>query len=189
MPRISANEFKPGLKILINQEPCSIIENEFFKPGKGQAYQRVRFRNLKSDRVLDRTFKSGESVETADVVDVTWQYLYHDGAAWHFIHPKDFTQHEVGQAAMGDHAQWLKGEELCVVTLWNEAPLSVQPPNFVILEVAQTDPGVRGDTATGGSKTAVLETGATVKVPLFIEPGEQIRIDTRSGEYVGRNKE
>ena len=186
MAAYNTNEFRGGLKIMLDGDPCSIIENEFVKPGKGQAFNRVRLRNLKTGRVIERTFKSGESVEAADVVDVDLQYLYSDGEFWHFMDPQSFEQHAADATAVGDAAKWLKEQDICEVTLWNGAPLAVTPPNFVILAVTETDPGVRGDTSSGGGKPATLETGAVVRVPLFIEIGEMLRIDTRTGEYVAR---
>lgn len=189
MATYSTNQFKSGLKIMLDGEPCAIIENEFVKPGKGQAFNRVKVRNLKTGRVVERTFKSGESVEAADVMDVDLQYLYTDGEFWHFMNPGNFEQLAADGKAMADAAPWLKGEETCVVTLYNGAPLAVTPPNQVVLQITETDPGVRGDTATGGTKPATLETGAVVKVPLFIESGELIRVDTRTGQYLSRAKE
>ncbi|OOG27119.1 elongation factor P [Thioalkalivibrio denitrificans] len=182
----STNEFKSGLKILLDGDPYVIVENEFVKPGKGQAFNRVKVRNLKTGRVLDKTFKSGESVESADVVDTEMQYLYTDGEFWHFMVPDTFEQHAAGEAAVTDAVKWLKEQDMCTVTLWNGVPLAVSPPNFVELTITQCDPGVRGDTAQGGTKPATLETGAVVKVPLFVEEGEKVRVDTRSGEYVSR---
>ena len=189
MASYSTNEFRGGLKLLLDGDPVSIIENELVKPGKGQAFNRVKLRNLKTGRVIERTFKSGESVEAADVVDVNMEFSYNDGEFWHFMDPDTFEQIAAGESAMVDAAKWLKGQELCVVTLWNGAPLSVTAPNFVELRVAETDPGLKGDTAQGGTKPATLETGAVVKVPLFIEVGEMLKVDTRSGEYVSRVKE
>ncbi len=189
MASYSTNEFRSGLKIMMDGDPCSIIENEFVKPGKGQAFNRVKIRNLKTGRVLEKTFKSGESVEAADVVDTDMQYLYNDGEAWHFMHPETFEQVAADANSVGDSAQWLKENDICVVTLWNDNPIAVTPPNHVILQVVETDPGVRGDTAQGGNKPAKCETGAVVKVPLFLEEGDLIKIDTRTGEYLGRAKE
>jgi elongation factor P len=189
MASYSTNEFKGGLKIMIDGDPCAIIENEFVKPGKGQAFNRVKIRNLKTGRVIERTFKSGESVESADVMEVELQYLYNDGEFWHFMDPQSYEQLAAGAAAVGDAAKWLKEQDVCLVTLWNGTPLLVTPPNFVILTVTETDPGVRGDTSGGGGKPATLETGAVVRVPLFIDIGEALRIDTRTGEYVARAKE
>ncbi len=189
MATYSTNEFKSGLKIMIDNDPCSIVENEFVKPGKGQAFNRVKIRNLKTGRVVERTFKSGESVEAADIMDTEMQYLYNDGEFWHFMVPETFEQYAAPETAMVEAAKWLKGEEICVVTLWNDSPLMVAPPNFVVLQVSDTDPGVRGDTSGGGNKPATLETGAVVKVPLFIDIGDLLKIDTRTGEYVSRAKE
>ena len=189
MAMYSTNEFKAGLKIMLDKDPFAIVENEFVKPGKGQAFNRVKVRNLKTGRVIERTFKSGDTVEGADVVDAEMQYLYSDGERWHFMNPSSFEQLEADEKAMGNAAQWLKGEESCTVTLWNGVPLAVSAPNSVTLAITQTDPGVRGDTATGGTKQATLETGAVVKVPLFINEGERVRVDTRTGEYLGRSRD
>jgi len=189
MATYSTNEFKSGLKIMLDGDPCTIIENEFVKPGKGQAFNRVKIRNLITGRVLEKTFKSGESVEAADVMDTDMQYLYNDGEAWHFMHPETFEQVAADASVVGDAAKWLKEQDVCTVTLWNGNPISVVPPNHVILTVVETDPGIKGDTASGGGKPATTDTGAVVRVPLFIEEGEQIKVDTRSGEYVGRAKD
>ena len=189
MATYSTNEFKGGLKIMQDGDPCSIVENEFVKPGKGQAFSRVKIRNLKTGRVVEKTFKSGESVEAADVMDTDMQYLYTDGEFWHFMDPNSFEQMGASETAVGDAKLWLKEQDIVEVTLWDGVPLSVTPPNFVELTITQTDPGVRGDTAQGGNKPATMETGAVIKVPLFVEEGEVIKIDTRSGEYVSRVKE
>ena len=189
MTTYSTNQFKAGLKVMLDASPCAIVENEFVKPGKGQAFNRVKIRNLKTGRVIERTFKSGDTLEGADVVDREMQYLYSDGEYWHFMDAATFEQLSASETIMADALQWLKGQETCVVTLWNGEPMSVAPPNFVILEITETDPGIRGDTATGGTKPATLETGAVVRVPLFVEVHELIKIDTRTGAYVARAKE
>ena len=186
MPNFSTNEFKPGLKVMLDGEPCSIMENEYVKPGKGQAFNRVKLRNLRSGRVWERTFKSGESLEGADVMDTDLEYLYTDGEFWYFMDPDSFEQHSADKAAVADCEKWLKAQERYEVTLYNGAPLAVAPPNFIELEIIETDPGLKGDTAQGGSKPATLSTGAVVRVPLFLSQGEIIRVDTRSGEYVSR---
>jgi elongation factor P len=188
MATYSTSEFKSGLKILLDGDPCVILENEFVKPGKGQAFNRVRIRNLKTGRVNEKTFKSNESVEAADVMDTDMQYLYYDGEFWHFMVPETYEQHAADAKVVEDAKDWLKEQGICQVTLWNGQPLVVTPPNFVELVIVETDPGVRGDTATGGQKPAKLETGAVVRVPLFIEQGEVIRVDTRTGAYVSRVK-
>ena len=187
MANYSTNEFKSGLKVMLDNEPCSIVENEYVKPGKGQAFNRVKLRNLRNGRVLEKTFKSGDSLEGADVMEVDMEYLYTDGEFWHFMATDgSFEQQGASQEAVGDTVKWLKEQDVYTVILLNGAVLTVAPPNFVELEVVETDPGVKGDTANGGSKPATLSTGAVVKVPLFINIGEVLKIDTRSGEYVGR---
>lgn len=189
MASYSTNEFKAGLKIMIDNDPCSIIENEFVKPGKGQAFNRVKIRNLKTGRVIERTFKSGESVEGADVMETEMQYLYKDDTSYTFMHPESYEQYTADNAAVVDAAKWLKEEDICMITLWNDAPLTVAPPNFVELKIVETDPGLRGDTSGGGGKPATLETGAVVRVPLFVQEGEMIKVDTRTEAYVSRVKD
>jgi elongation factor P len=188
MATYSTNEFRSGLRILIDGNPCVIVENEFVKPGKGQAFNRVRIKNLKTGKTVDKTFKSGENVEAADVMDTEMQYLYTDGEFWHFMVPDTFEQYAADENAVGDARDWISDGDVCQVTLWNNSPLLVAPPNFVELEITETDPGVKGDTASGGVKPATLATGAVVRVPLFVDQGEVIRVDTRSREYVSRVK-
>lgn len=186
MATYSTNEFRSGLKVMIREDPFSIIENEFIKPGKGQAFNRVKFRNLKTGRILERTFKSGETLPAADVVEVEMRYLYNDGGFWYFMVPETYEQYAASGETVGDTRQWLKEEVLCTVTMWNGALLLVDPPNFVELKIIETEPGVRGDTTTGGTKRGKLEGGAVVRVPLFLNEGEVIKVDTRCGEYVSR---
>ncbi|MBE9564840.1 MAG: elongation factor P [Proteobacteria bacterium] len=186
MATYSTNQFKNGLKIILDGDPCSITENNVVKPGKGQAFNKVKAKNLKTGRVLERTFKSTESVEAADVDEMNVEYLYSDGEYWHFMEPTSFEQHAADKMAVGDAIKWIKGQEVCVMTLWNGSPLVIAAPNFVELAVAQTDPGLKGDTAQGATKPATLETGTEVKVPLFINEGDILKIDTRTGEYVSR---
>jgi elongation factor P len=174
------------LKLIIDGDPCNIVDNEVVKPGKGQAFNRVRLKNLKTGRTWEKTFKSGESVEAADVMDRDMEYLYTDGEFWYFMDPDTFDQIPAALAAVEEARKWLKEQDKCIVTLWNGAPLSVTPPNFVELEVVETDPGLKGDTAQGGTKPATLSTGAVVRVPLFVNQGDFLKIDTRSGEYVSR---
>lgn len=188
MATYSTNEFKSGLKVMLDNDPCSIIENEFVKPGKGQAFNRVKLRNLKTGRVLERTFKSGESLPSADVIELELQYLYNDGSAFHFMHPTSYEQYAVNNTTMSEAQTWIKEQDMCTVTLWNSVPIAVTAPIFVSLKVTHTDPGIKGDTAAGGSKPATLETGANVRVPLFINEGDLLKIDTRTGEYVSRAK-
>ncbi len=188
MSSVNTNQFKPGLKILLDNDPYAILENEFVKPGKGQAFNRVKLRNLKNGKVIEKTFKSGDSVEVADIVELEMQFLYYDGSDWVFMNETTYEQVTVSKTAMRDSEKWLKGQEKCEITLWDGLPIIVLAPNFVELIVSKTDPGLKGDTASGGTKPAELETGAVVKVPLFIEEAETLKIDTRTGEYVSRVK-
>ncbi len=189
MASYSTSEFKGGLKFMLDGDPCSIIENEFVKPGKGQAFNRVKIRNLKTGRVIERTFKSGESVEAADVMEMDMQYLYADGEFWHFMDPESYEQVSADENAVSESRKWLKEQDICTVTLWDGVPIIVTTPNFVVLAITETDPGLKGDTSGGGGKPATLETGAVVRVPLFVQEGENIKVDTRSGEYVSRAKD
>lgn len=188
MASYGMNDVKNGMKILVNGEPCIITDTEYVKPGKGQAFTRVKYRFIKSGRVVELTMKATDNLEAADVVDTDMQFLYADGEHWHFMDPQTFEQVHADETDVGDARKYLKGEEACVVTLWNGVPIAVQPPNFVELQITETDPGVRGDTSGGGGKPATLETGAVVRVPLFVNQDEIIKVDTRSGEYVSRVK-
>ena len=187
MASYSTNEFKSGLKVLVDGEPCSILENEVVKPGKGQAFNRVKFRNLLNGRVWERTFKSGESIDAADVMETDMEYLYEDGEFWYFMKTDDSYEQVAADAnAITEAKNWLKEQNIYQVVLWNDAPISVIPQNFVELEVTDTDPGLKGDTAQGGTKPAKLSSGAVVKVPLFVNIGDVLRVDTRTGEYQNR---
>ena len=188
MANYSTNEFRSGLRIIIDNNPYLIVDNEFVKPGKGQAFNRVRIKNLKTGKTIDKTFKSGEQVEAADVMDTEMQFLYADGEFWHFMEPDTFEQFAADEKAVGDAKNWISDGDVCSITLWNNSPLIVSAPNFVELQITETDPGVKGDTASGGVKPATLSTGAVVRVPLFVDQDEVIKVDTRSREYVSRVK-
>ena len=187
MANYSTNEFKSGLKVILEGDPCAMVEVEFVKPGKGQAFTRVKLKNLRTGRVWERTFKSGDSIEAADVMDREMEYVYSDSEFWYFmVTDGSYEQYGADANAVGDCIKWLKEQDVYTVTLWNDIPLTVNPANFVELAVIETDPGLKGDTAQGGSKQATLATGAVVRVPLFINQGEVLKIDTRTGEYVSR---
>ena len=182
----STSDFRPGLKVIIENSPCDIIEEEFVKPGKGQAFSKIKFRNLLTGRIGEKTCKVGESLEAADVVETEMQYLYSDGDQWHFMNLDTYDQLAVDKKVMGNNQDWLKEEDICKVLLWNEIPISLKLPNFVELEITETEPGVKGDTVSGGNKNATLSTGIVIKVPLFLLKGDIVIIDTRTGEYQGR---
>lgn len=189
MASYSTNEFRSGLKVMLEGDPCTIVDNELVKPGKGQAFNRVKLKNLKTGRTWERTFKSGESIEAADALEIDMEYLYTDGSFWTFMKTDGtYEQLNAGLDAVKDAKDWLKEQDTFGITLFNGDIIGVVPQNFVELEVVETDPGLKGDTAQGGSKPATLSTGAVVRVPLFIEIGEKIKVDTRSGDYVSRAK-
>ncbi|MDF1758511.1 MAG: elongation factor P [Legionellaceae bacterium] len=189
MSNYNTNELKNGLKIMVDGAPCSIVDCEFVKPGKGQAFTRLKTKNLKTGRVVERTYKANETFPSADVVEMELQYLYNDGEHWHFMDPESFDQFAVDKEGVNESAKWLKEQDNCVVILWNNEPITITPPTFVTLTITDTDPGLKGDTSGGGGKPATLETGAVVRVPLFVQNGELIKVDTRKGEYVSRAKD
>ena len=187
MANYATNQFKNGLKLMLDGNPCSIVNNEIVKPGKGQAFNRVKFKDLITGKTLIKTFKSGESLEGADVMELDMQYLYNDGENWNFMDPDSFDQYEVPTETVAEAKGYLVEQDMCVVTLWNDNPISITPPNHVVLEVVDTDPGLKGDTAGTGGKPATMNTGVVVQVPLFISIGEKVKVDTRTNEYAGRS--
>ena len=189
MTSYTTNEFKAGLKVIMDGDPYNILENEYVKPGKGQAFSRVKLRNLSTGRMLEKTFKSNETLEGADIMDLDLQYLYSDGQALYFMSQDTYEQYIFSLEKAADIVKWLKGEDKCVGTLWNGLLITVSPPMFATLKVTDTEPGIRGDTVSGGGKPATLETGAVVKVPLFINIDDLIKVDTRTGDYMARVKE
>ena len=186
--KISTNQFKNGTKLIIDNAPCSIVEHEFHKPGKGQAVMRVKYKNLLTGNTNDKTFKSGESVEAADVNHSEMEFLYQDNDSWHFMDKDTFDQIEVSSSQIGDAKKWLVGQEICEIVLWNGAPISVNPPLIVELKIINAEPGVKGDTVSGATKNATLQTNVEIQVPLFVNEGELVKVDTRNMTYVGRAK-
>jgi elongation factor P len=186
MASYNMNQVRVGLKIMMDGAPCVVVDTDVVKPGKGQAFTRVRYKNYRTGRVNEVTMKASDSVEGADVVDKEMQYLYSDGDMWYFMDPETYEQVGTHKEEVGDAAQWLKEEDICSVTLFEGNPIVVTPPNFVFLEIVDTDPGMKGDTSSGGNKPATTDTGAVVRVPLFVQIGEKIKVDTRTGEYVSR---
>lgn len=182
----STNEFRNGLKLEIDKEPYFIVEFQHVKPGKGGAFVRTKLKNLKTGRVIDRTFRSGESVDTPDVNQQEMQYLYRDGEQFWFMDTTTFEQTALLEQALGDAVKWLKEETIAEVLFYNGVAISVEIPTFAELAIAKTEPGMRGDTAAGATKPAELETGAIVNVPLFLNEGDILKIDTRTGEYMER---
>ena len=188
MSQVNTNEFKQGLKIVLDKTPCEIIEHEFHKPGKGQAVMRVKYKNLLTGNTNDKTFKSGESAEAADINHTEMEFLYHDNNSWHFMDTNTFDQIEISSSQMGDSKKWLVGQEVCEIILWDGRPISVNPPVIVELRIISAEPGVKGDTVSGATKNATLETNVEIQVPLFVNENELIKVDTRDMTYVGRAK-
>jgi elongation factor P len=186
MGSIGTTDFKGGLKIEIDGTPYEIIEYQHVKPGKGGAFVRTRMRNMVTGNNLDRTFRSGEKFELADMIDREVQYLYQEGDAFHFMDTKSYEQLFLSSKQVGDSKDFLKENMVVNVLFYNGQGMAVTLPNFVELTIVETIPGIRGDTATGGTKPAKVETGGTVKVPLYIEEGTVIKIDTRTRSYIER---
>ncbi|EHC14901.1 elongation factor P [Fischerella thermalis] len=183
---ISSNDFRPGVSIVLDGSVWRVVEFLHVKPGKGSAFVRTKLKNVQSGNVVERTFRAGETVPQATLEKSTMQHTYKDGDEYVFMDMETYEEGRLSAAQIGDRVKYLKEGMEANVIRWGEQVLEVELPNSVVLEVVQTDPGVKGDTATGGSKPAILETGAVVMVPLFISQGERIRIDTRNDTYLGR---
>ncbi len=188
MGTVSTNEFRKRLKIMLDNQPCMIVENEFVKPGKGQAFNRVRLKNLITGRQLEKTFKSGDSFQEADITNTTMQFLYTDGVNYTFMDTKSYEQVEISKENMDGAEKWLLENTECDISFWGDKPISVTPPVFMDLTITYTEPAVKGDTSNNVTKAATVETGAEVQIPLFIGQGDRVKIDTRTGEYVERAK-
>jgi len=181
-------EFKKGLKIELDGSPFMIVDFQHVKPGKGGAFVRTKLKNLLTGRVLDQTFRSGEKVKKPDLVEKEMQYLYKDGDSYCLMDNDTYEQIMLTTEQVGDAVLFLTENMNLKVLIFNQQPVAVDLPNFVELTVAQTEPGVRGDTATGGTKPATLESGAVIQVPLFINEGDRLKVDTRTGTYIERLK-
>ncbi len=183
------NEFRKGLRVEIDGHPYIMVETQFVKPGKGQAFTRVKLKSLLSGNVIDRTYRSGEKVEKADVTENEMQFLYMADGAYHFMDNSSYEQIEIQEDQIGDAWKWLQENMNVDVVLYKSRPVTITVPNFVVLEIEHCEPGLKGDTATNTTKPATLVTGAEVQVPLFVNQNEKIKVDTRTGNYVERVKE
>jgi len=183
--QVSTAEFRKGLRIVFDGEPYTIVDFQHVKPGKGGAFVRTKLKHMRQGRVIDNTFRSGEKVELVDFEDKHMQFLYKDDR-FHFMDLETYDQVSLSEDEVGDAALYLKDNTELEMLYINGSPVSIELPNFIELAVARTDPGVRGDTAQGGTKPATLETGAVVQVPLFLNEGDVVKVDTRTGEYLGR---
>lgn len=183
---ISTADFRNGMVVIVDDNLMEIVEFQHVKPGKGGAFVRTKLKNVQTGRVLDKTFRSGERMEEVRLVEEPYQYLYNDGDLFHFMHRETYDQIPVAADRVGDNANWIKENMEVGLLFHGDQVLEVRVPVAVELQIAQTDPGVQGDRAQGGTKPATLETGATVQVPLFINEGDTIKVDTRSGQYLER---
>ena len=183
---ISSNDFRPGVSIVLDGSVWRVVEFLHVKPGKGSAFVRTKLKNVQSGSVVEKTFRAGETVPQANLEKSTMQHTYKEGDEFVFMDMETYEEGRLSERQIGDRVKYLKNGMEVNVIRWGEQVLEVELPNSVTLEVIQTDPGVRGDTATGGTKPAIVETGATVMVPLFISTGERIRVDTRDDKYQGR---
>jgi elongation factor P len=184
---ISSNDLRPGTSVELDNTPWKVLEFLHVKPGKGAAFVRTKLKNMQSGSVQERTFRAGEMMPVANIEKSAMQYLYQEGESYIFMDMESYEQAPLSAGQIGDRVKYLKEGMQVDVLRWNSKVLDVELPNSVVLEVTETDPGVKGDTATGGSKSAKLETGAEIQVPLFIKIGEKIRIDTRTDTYLGRD--
>ena len=183
---ISSNDIRPGKTIVVDNNPCQVIEFQHVKPGKGAAFVRAKLKNMRSGSTVERTFRAGEMLPVANMDKRSMQFMYEMSGEYNFMDQETFDQIALTKEQLGDSWKWLKNETLASILYFGTDIMGIDVPNMVELKVEETDPGLKGDTAQGGSKPAKLETGAIVQVPLFIEEGETLRIDTRTGEYLGR---
>jgi elongation factor P len=186
MAQIGMNDLRKRAKVILEGKPWLIVENEMVKPGKGQAFSRVKMKNLLNGRQLERTFKSFETIEEAEIIVSQMEYLYNDSEKWTFMNTTTYEQVEIQKEIMEEESKWLKENTVCEVSFWGDRVISVTPPTFMELTITYTEPAVRGDTANNVMKKAKIETGAEINVPLFIEQGMKVQIDTRTGEYLQR---
>lgn len=183
---ISSNDFRPGVSIELDGSVWKVVEFLHVKPGKGAAFVRTKLKNAQTGSSMERTFRAGETVPQANLEKRTMQHTYKEGDQYVFMDMETFEEINLTEAQIGDRGKYLREEMEVNILYWNETVLDVELPTSVVLEVTETDPGVKGDTATGGTKPAILETGAQIMVPLFITIGEKIKVDTRTDTYLGR---
>lgn len=186
MVTYNTSNIKNGLKVLINNEPHVIIESEFYKPGKGQAFSKLKVKNLINGKTNEKTLKIGESLEHADIKEKEMQFLYNDNTGWIFMDNETYEQITLTESLVSDNSYWLKSEDICSILFFNNEVINISIPNFAELQVTETEPGLKGDTTSTAVKDAKLETGVTIKVPIFINISDIIKVDTRSSEYISR---
>jgi elongation factor P len=184
--QVATNEFRAGLKVEVDGEPYTIVSNEFVKPGKGQPFNRVKLKQLKTGRVIERTFKSGEKLDLADVEESKMRMVYKESDGVVFMDEKTFDQITISSKIIGDKTQWLMEEVVYDVVFYKGEPIDLVPPTFMEMTITETAPGLRGDTSGRVLKPAITDSGAKIQVPIFVNEGDKIKVDTRTGEYVSR---
>ncbi len=183
---ILAGDLRPGMKIELDKAPYVVVDYQWVKPGKGGAFNRTKLKNLRTGSIVERTFRTEEKVEQAALEERRAQFMYRSDDEYHFMDTETYEQFFLRAGQMGEAPKYLREEMVVTIVSHRGSPLTVEVPTFVELAVAKTEPGVRGDTASGGSKPATLETGAVIQVPLFINVGDRLRVDTRTGAYIER---
>lgn len=187
MAQISTIDLRGGMKVEVEGQPYTVVSNEFVKPGKGPSFNRIRLKHLLTNRTIERTFKTGEKVDVADVVETSMRMLYKEDDGVVFMDDSSYEQIKISNDNIGEAMQWLLDDQLYGIIIYRGQPVTVEPPTFMEMVVTETNPGDRGNTASGRVlKPAVVESGAKIQVPIFIEQGEKIKVDTRTGEYVSR---
>lgn len=184
---VTTNEIRAGMKVEVDKEPYLIIGNEFVKPGKGQAFNRIKMKNMITSRVVEKTYKSGDKLDLADIEEASMRFLYKESDGAVFMDEKSFEQTTIANELIGDNQVWLMEEVIYQVIFYKGRVIELVPPTFLEMTITETSPGVRGDTASGRVlKPATTETGAKIQVPIFVEEGEKVKVDTRTGAYVSR---
>jgi elongation factor P len=186
MATLGMNDLRAGLGVNIKGQDCVVLEAQHVKPGKGNTYVRTKYRNIRTGRVNEENFQQSAKFESVDMRTREMQYLYNDGDSYWFMDMETYDQIPVGDDLVGDNAKWLKENDICLLNYANNVLYAVQPPMFIEVEITETEPGFKGDTVQGGNKPATIETGAVVQVPMYLNVGERIKIDTRDGKFVGR---
>ncbi|MDO4805839.1 MAG: elongation factor P [Coriobacteriales bacterium] len=186
MATLGITDLKVGLGVNIKGNDCVILEAQHVKPGKGNTYVRTKYRNIRTGRVNEENFQQSAKFESVNMRTREMQYLYDDGDIYYFMDMETYEQIEVSNDLIGDNAKWFKENDVCLLQYANDVLYAVQPPMFIEVEITETDPGFKGDTVQGGTKPAVIETGATIQVPMYLNVGERVKVDTRTGKFVSR---
>ncbi len=186
MATLGITDLKVGLGVNIKGNDCVILDAQHVKPGKGNTYVRTKYRNIRTGRVNEENFQQSAKFESVDMRTREMQYLYNDGDLYYFMDMETYEQIEVGTDLIGDNAKWFKENDVCLLNYANDVLYAVQPPMFIEVEITETDPGFKGDTVQGGTKPAVIETGASIQVPMYLNVGERVKVDTRTGKFVSR---